>query len=395
MIRKGLLLKIFDAAFMQRWNDKIRPVELRELDKQGHKMVIAYILGKFEEGNPAFSWIEVMEGGFFEFLQRIVLTDLKPQVFHRIKEDGTKYRQLNDWVYAQLAPILSPLGDEFAAQFRSYFRDPVENVNKRILSAAHCYATKWEFDIIERTNPRGYEIEKIRHELEARQERYYDLKGTQQLALYSRLRNFADLCGQLRFQIRWSHLHRVPKTSVLGHMLIVAFLAYLFSREIGACGKRCYNNFYTGLFHDLPEVLTRDIVRPVKKSVGGLDALIKEYEKDRMEEEVYGLIPEAWHKEMRMFTEIEFLSIVTVNGKLENKSSEEISRSFNRDSCNPRDGEIVEAVDHLSAFIEAYLASAQGLKSKDFEITKAMLKQQYLEKTIGGVKWGEIYADFE
>ena len=44
MLRKPLLLKIFDAANMQRWNDKIRPVELRELDKQAHKMVIAYLI---------------------------------------------------------------------------------------------------------------------------------------------------------------------------------------------------------------------------------------------------------------------------------------------------------------------------------------------------------------
>ncbi len=46
MLRKPLLLKIFDAANMQRWNDKILPVELRELDKQAHKMVIAYLISK-------------------------------------------------------------------------------------------------------------------------------------------------------------------------------------------------------------------------------------------------------------------------------------------------------------------------------------------------------------
>lgn len=30
MIRKALPLKIFDAAYMQRWNDKVRPVEMIE-----------------------------------------------------------------------------------------------------------------------------------------------------------------------------------------------------------------------------------------------------------------------------------------------------------------------------------------------------------------------------
>ena len=395
MIRKALILKIHDAASMQRWNDKIRPVELRELDKQAHKMVISFILGKFEEENPEFNWIEIIEGGLFEFLQRIIVTDLKPQIFHRIREDRSKYEQLNRWVFEQLAPIMLPLGEEICQRFQSYFENPHENVNKRILSAAHFYATKWEFDIIERANPRGYEIEGIRKELASKQEKYYDLKGSQQLALYTRLQNFADLCGQLRFQLRWSHLRRVPETSVLGHMLIVAILSYLLSLEIKACPRRCYNNYFTGLFHDLPEVLTRDIVHPVKKSVGGLDSLIKEYERERMEEEVYGLIEEAWHKEMRMFTEIEFKSVVTLDGALQEKTSDEISARYNEDRYNPRDGALVQAVDHLAAFCEAYLALANGVKAQDFDKTKTGLKQDYMGKTIAGLRFGEIYSDFD
>ena len=395
MIRKALILKIHDAASMHRWNDKIRPVELRELDKQAHKMIISFMLGKFEEKNPEFSWIEIIEGGLFEFLQRIIVTDLKPQIFHRIREDQSKYRQLNRWVFEQLAPIMLPLGEAICQRFQSYFENPYENVNKRILSAAHFYATKWEFDIIERANPRGYEIEGIRKELESKQEKYYDLKGSQQLALYTRLRNFADLCGQLRFQLRWSHLRRVPETSVLGHMLIVAILSYLLSLEIKACPKRCYNNYFTGLFHDLPEVLTRDIVHPVKKSVGGLDSLIKEYEKERMEEEVYSLIQEDWHGEMRMFTEIEFKSVVTLDNTLEEKTSDEISARYNEDRYNPRDGELVQAVDHLAAFCEAYLALANGVKAQDFDKTKTSLRQDYMGRTIAGLRFGEIYSDFD
>lgn len=86
MIRKALLLKIFDAAYMQRWNDKIRPIELIELDKQAHKMVVAYFLGKFEEGNDEFHWIDIIEGGIFELLQRLVITDLKPPFFMKSKK---------------------------------------------------------------------------------------------------------------------------------------------------------------------------------------------------------------------------------------------------------------------------------------------------------------------
>ena len=84
MIRKALLLKIFSATHMQRWNDKVRPVELVELDKQAHKMIIAYCLGKFEEDVQGFDWIEIIEGGLFEFLQRIIVTDIKPPFFIRL-----------------------------------------------------------------------------------------------------------------------------------------------------------------------------------------------------------------------------------------------------------------------------------------------------------------------
>lgn len=76
------------------------------------------------------------------------------------------------------------------------------------------------------------------------------------------------------------------------------------------------------MFHDLPEVLTRDIISPLKRSIEGLDDLIKEYERRQMEKEIYGLIPDVWHDEIRMFTENEFDSVVAVNNEQIKVSSE-------------------------------------------------------------------------
>ena len=39
-IRKSLLQFVFAGAFMKRWNDKMRPMELLEVDKQAHKMIV-------------------------------------------------------------------------------------------------------------------------------------------------------------------------------------------------------------------------------------------------------------------------------------------------------------------------------------------------------------------
>lgn len=192
MVSNELILKIFDAAYMKRWNDKLRPVNLTELDKQAHKMIICYFIGKFEEGKKDFNWVEIIEGGIFELLQRIVLTDLKPPIFYKIKNDPDKYKKLNEWVYDELDEIITPLGNDFCQRFKSYFEKSDDTLNKRILSAAHFYATKWEFDIIERANPNGYEIEDIKKRLQISQGKYAELEGVTRLTLYQNYRNFID-----------------------------------------------------------------------------------------------------------------------------------------------------------------------------------------------------------
>ena len=391
---KSFILELFSAAAMQRWNDKIRPVELKELDKQAHKMTIAYFLGKFEETTPGFNWLEVIEGGLFEFLERLVITDLKPQIFNRIKEDRKKYKELTGWVYKKLEPVISSLGDDFVERFKHYFSSTDNTINKRIINAAHFYATRWEFDIIERANPSGYEIPAIKGFLQQKQERYYDLTGIQQLALFEKYRNFIDLCGQLRFQYRWSHINMMPRTSVLGHMLIVALLSYIFSLRLKACPKRCFNNYFTGLFHDLPEVLTRDIISPVKRSIEGLDSLIKAYEKEQMEKEVFNLIPPQWHNEMRMFTEDEFTSLAIVNGKALTTDTETISRDYNEDLFDPRDGAMIKAVDDLTAYVETYCSLENGVRSVELAEARRSIKEKYKNAVIGGIDFSALFAEF-
>ncbi len=396
MIRKALLLKLFDAAYMQRWNDKIRPVELIELDKQAHKMIVAHFIGRFEEeaGVPV-QWQKLIEGGIFDLLQRIVITDLKPQIFYKIKADTRKYKQLNDWVYGELRQVISPLGKPFCRRYQDHFIEGEGGVERRILNAAHFYATRWEFQIVERANPGGYEIDDIRKDLDRKLEGFGELKGMGLLSAERRFRNFIDLCGQLRFQSRWAHLHRIPKTSVLGHSLYVAILSYLFSLEIKACPRRCVNNFFTGLFHDLPEVLTRDIISPVKRSVEGLSELIKGFEKEMLDKEVYGLLPEGWHADFRMFAEHEFENFVTVSDKVLSVAASEIQERYNEDVYNPKDGELVKRADQLAAFVEAYAGIRNGSTSQDLQYAKANIRGQEQNAQYLGLNFGEIYSDFD
>ena len=178
MIKKSLHLKIFEAASMQRWNDQIRTIELTELDKQAHKMVVAYILGRCEEdiNGGEINWIEIIEDGLFEFLKRIILTDLKPPLIYRIKEDKKQYEKLNYWVFERISPFAEQVGEDFNLRFKKYLLEEEETLERKIVNGAHFYVTKWEFDIIKSANPRVYLTEEIDESISQEQEKYNDLK---------------------------------------------------------------------------------------------------------------------------------------------------------------------------------------------------------------------------
>ena len=291
MVTPELIRTLFSAATIKRWNDKLRPIDFIEFDKAAHKMFIAYLLGACQERTAPLKWRDIIEGGLFSFLQKIVLTDLKPTILSMIQKDPIKSRQLNTFVFSEIEPLIRPFGEDFVHRFRHYLDEGEESAEKKILNAASIFATRWEFDIIERADPHGFEISEIRQNLERKLECYAELEGVKEFFSHASLRNFVDLSGQLRFHERWAYIHRIPKTSVLSHCLFVGFLAYLFSLQNNACERRLYNNFFTGLFHDFPEILTRDIITNVKRSVEGLRDLIIEYEKSEMEKRVYPLLP--------------------------------------------------------------------------------------------------------
>ncbi len=396
MISKQLLKLLFEAAAIRRWNDHIRPEHFTELDKQAHKMVYAYVLGKMEEGDRGASidWGALIEGGLFEFFHRIVLTDIKPPIFHKLMAE--KGEQLNRWVLEKIDEEIAPLGGGFLERMVRYYESSEQNtLEKKILKAAHYLATNWEFRIIYHLNANLYGLEETKQAIENQLEEHYDLAGVQKINLKKKTGHFLDLVGQLRFQQRWAQSPRVPPTSVLGHMLIVAILAYLSSLEIGACPVRRYNNYFGGLFHDLPEVITRDIVSPVKRSVAGLEDLIKEIEQWQMEGRIYPLLPASWHGEIKYFTENEFQSKILEEGRVVFKSSESINAHYNRDGYCPLDGEIIRVCDQLAAYMETYLSITHGISSPHLLEANRELHEQYRDKTLAGLDFGRMFRDFK
>ncbi len=365
MLNPKLIDYFFTAASIQRWNDYPRMIDLVELDKQAHKFIIAYFLAKFEKD---IDYVALIEGGIFEFLRRVVVTDIRPDVFHKALMQ--KKSEINSWVVKNLKDSIKEIDNgDFLKRFEKYLVD--ESLFKKerfILKAASYLSTKWEFSIIYQTSAFLSDIDKTKIAVEEEIEDYYELIGVRKIALGKKLAHLVDISGRLRFQKRWAQTPRIPNTSVLGHMLIVAFLGYFYSLNIKACEKRVENNFFCALFHDLPEALTRDIISPVKYSVSGLDDIISEYEIRKIEDEILPFVPLKFREEFKYILGLydgkkdEFSNKIKIDNII--KEVQNIDK-YNKNNFNAIDGKALKACDRVAAFIEATLSISYGVKSKE------------------------------
>ncbi len=415
-IRKGLLQFVFAGAFMKRWNDKLRPVELLEIDKQAHKMIAAWAL--FMANSSHLSREErlelgcnVIEGGMFEYFYRLVITDIKPPIFYQIKANPEHYQRLTQWVLDHLGPRVQALGQPFWQRLQDYYATPVKDAARqapaqRILDAAHLYASSWEFNLIKTVNLQDDEFQEIEASFVNGLAQYQDLHGVEELiqGVDTPLGRFLHLCGQLRFQKRWSQTPRIPETSVIGHMFLVACYAYFCCIVQNACPALRMNTFFAGLFHDLPELLTRDIISPVKRSVQHLADLIKEYEDKELQRRVLTPLASAGHEtlssELAYYLGLalgdEFKNTVRENGDVREVSHAELYSSCNCDGCDPKDGETLKVCDSLAAFIEAYTAVRNGISSGQLQQALWRLREAYQQVSLGpDIHVGALLADFD
>ena len=393
MINPKIIEYIFSSASIQRWNDYPRMVDLVELDKQAHKFIISYFIAKLEDD---INFTHLIEAGIFEFLRRVVVTDIRPDVFRKALQQKSK--EINTWVVGKLKSSIENIENgNFLQKFEEFLNDPNMYKKERfILKAASYLSTKWEFSIVYQTSQFLSDIEEVKKDVDAEIEDYYELIGVRKIALNKKLAKIVDLSGRLRFQKRWAQTPRIPETSVLGHMLTVALFSYFYSLEVKACDKRLQNNFFTALFHDLPEALTRDIISPVKYSVDELSEIIAEYEVAKIEDDILPNVPINIQEEFSYILGIskgikeEFANKVKIDGNI--TEVDDINK-YNLDKYEAIDGLALKQCDKLSAFVEASLSISHGIKSKELisgkkEILKGL-------KEINGVDFKQIALDID
>lgn len=400
-MNKNLVYKIFEGFSIQRWNDLIRPFDMVEMDKAAEKMVIAWIIGKFEEnrGNK-IDWEWLIYASFFDLLRKIAMCDIKAPVQQMLKKEyPDEYTRLSEWVLSQYKSLIND--EELFEKFRIYsfqktgkIKIPDElKTSLHVYQAAHKFSTIRELEMLSVVNE-VQRLSKIQTELQADIQKYLDLTALQMFVTHQKSFEFLLKIEQLRFQTRWNQTPRVPKTSVLGHCYFVAVITLLLCREskVKMSRQRIINNFFSALFHDLPEAVTRDIISPVKNATHSFPEIVKKIEDEIVAKELIPLMEDFFTDELMYFISNEFSDRILKDKKVHNSTWEEINEKYDDDSYKPVDGRIVRISDHLSALMEADISIKHGTTSSHLVKGRDEIIKSY--KTQGIISGINVYEFF-
>lgn len=97
---------------------------------------------------------------------------------------------------------------------------------------------------------------------------------------------------RLSFSMRWNQYSRVAPISVMSHKVVVAYVSYIIGmlgNEHGEQNDIC-EMMMRAVYHDVPEVITGDIITPTKKAVPGFIHLLEQVEKTMLDDYLFGYI---------------------------------------------------------------------------------------------------------
>lgn len=390
-MEKEFALKIFEGFSIQRWNDMIRPFDFVEMDKAGEKMFLAYIIGKHEEKKgKKINWTWMIYASLFDLLNKIALCDIKAPVQKMLREEfPEEFLRLNEWILNQYKLLIKD--KDLFSKFTIYigqksgsFKIPEDLKDTiHVYNAAHKYSTIRELEMLIPVNEKE-RVDCINSELQTDIQPYLDLECLQKLMTHQKEFYFLLKIEQLRFQTRWNQTPRVPGTSVLGHCFYVAIMTLLLGRESNSnmCAERIINNYFSALFHDLPESVTRDIISPVKQATDDLPGIVKKIEEEIVSKELIPLMDDSYLNEILYYTNEEFANRIMVDGKCKIVSWEDLNGKYNSKEYNPVDGKLVRICDHFSALMEADISIKHGITSSHLTGGREGLLSQYKENEI-------------
>lgn len=293
MVGSILRLMLTRGLSIVRWNNFPRVVDIKQLDNVGATLHTALFLAYHEkqETGKEIDELYLIKKIIFSSLADLVLSDINSGTKSYIKKKSkSTFEALYSQAYKYFTSQDSPeyLHDDFLETLTR--KDRV--IEDQVFLAAKKYVGYFEAQTNEKVFPFMYEVP-----LYELKKSFSDLSG--ELVSFRNLlhdqnsQKYLTHIYRLTFAMRWNMRQRFYPISVMSHKVIVAYITYTIA-TVGNYENNEQNDTLSmllrAIYHDVPEVITGDIVTPTKKAVAGFAELLEEVESEMMDDYMFSYI---------------------------------------------------------------------------------------------------------
>ncbi|MDD2871692.1 MAG: HD domain-containing protein [Candidatus Gracilibacteria bacterium] len=291
MIGNILKLMLTRGLTMKRWNNFPRIEDVTHLDNVGYVIHVALFLSYIEEKNGNKVDREfLIKRIIFNSFSRLILSDINSGTREYIlKVDDSIFDKLEKKAVDYL------LGFDGPEYIKKDIIEILENTDKKleltIIDASKQFAGFGECVINSKVFPDMYDVplNQIRYRLD---EIKKQLKSIDILLANDNYKKYLAHIRRLSHSMRWNQQTRTFPISVMSHLVVITFIAYILGMIENQNGAN-YNIeelVLRTIYHDIPEAITGDIITPTKKAVEGFEKVLEEVEIKMMDDYIFSYV---------------------------------------------------------------------------------------------------------
>ncbi len=297
MVGNTLRLMLTRGLSIIRWNNFPRVVDTKQMDNVGATLHTALFLAYLEkqEGHE-IDTLYLMKKIIFTSLSDLVLSDINSGTKSYIKKLDEK---IFDDLYAQAYEYF--LRTEAPKSLKDDFTSILHEKNKQKEDLIFLAAKKYIWHVEASTNARVFQeiyevpLRDISLDLKSLSSELVSLKELLRNTDYEK---YLAHIFRLSFSMRWNQYQRNTPISVMSHKVVVAYLSYIIGMIGNDNGEEndIEQMLMRAIYHDVPEVITGDIITPTKKAVPWFVELLEKVEETMMDDYLFGYITPEYKK---------------------------------------------------------------------------------------------------
>ena len=357
MVWNILRLLFTRGLSISRWNNFPRAVEINHLDNVWFVLHVALFLAYIESeksGEPLDEFY-IMKKVIFHSFRDLILSDINSGTKEYIKKiDPDIFWKIHKKSFDFLFDFDAP---EFLKDdMKQVVFDDSERVENQIILAAKKYVGYTEALSNAAVFPFMYEVplSEISSQIDEMKQDLYCLR---ELMDNTDHQKYLAHVNRLSFSMRWNHVSRKFPISVMSHLVIVAFVSYIIGMIENEAGwdYDIEKMMMKAMYHDVPEVITGDIITPTKQAVDGFTLVLEEVETQMLDDYLFSYISTEYKQRIAEYMLHPFSDKLWT---------------------------VVKYADVMSALLEARLESHHG--NADFnEVSENLLGKAYSFKNSG------------